>query len=267
MKKRLQFVSAITAASFVLAGCGGASTETKDAGVGDDAGATLTKADFIKTITAAQQKAKSSHISMTISGSGQKISAKGDVEVGATAADSKAALTMNLGSLGVGVIELRLIDKDYYINLGPMSGNKFAKIDLADTSNPMFEQYGGFLDQLDPSKQLEQFKGALTSVEKKGNAVTLDGVKAQPYVLTLDAKKIKGLGDFGAAPGAKLPDTLTYTMFVGSDNLPRRLVTTVAGSKLTLDYSTWGKSVDIKAPSKGEIADPSILEHMGDAPA
>lgn len=271
MKKRHQLVLAVASASLLLAGCGGSDSATKDtsdsSAVGTKADTSLTEANFVTTITAAQQKAKSSHVSMNIGAAGQKITAEGDVQVGATAADTKAAMTMNLGSVGVGKLEMRLIDSAFFINLGSMSDNKFAKIDLTDSSNPIAKQYGGMLDQLDPSKQLDQFKSALTGLEKKGDAVTLDGVKAQPYVLTLDTSKIKGLESLGAAAAGQIPKSLSYTMFVGPDNLPRRLVTSAAGTDVTLDYSKWGESVDIKAPAKDQITDSSILSKLGGAPS
>lgn len=267
MKKRHQLVLAVAAGSLFLTGCGGSDSSAKGgtADVGKNAGTSLTKDNFVTTITAAQQKARSSHIAMKISAAGQKITATGDVDTGTTADDTKAAMNMNLGSIGAGKFEMRLVDKALFINLGPMSDNKFAKLDLTDKSNPLFKQYGGLLDQLDPAKQLEQFKGALTSVEKKGEAVQLGGVEAQPYALTLDTSKIKSLDSLGA--GAQIPKSLTYMMFVGPDNLPRRLVSSVSGSEVTIDYSKWGEKVDISAPSADEITDSSFLKQLGGAPS
>ena len=270
MKKRHHLVLAIAAAGLVLAGCGSSGSGANGDGVGKPADTSLTEANFITTITAAQKKAKTSHIAMTIDASGQKIKADGEYAVGATAADAKAALKMDLSSLGVGNIEVRLLDQNFYLNFGPMSNNKFAKIDLTDKSNPIAKQYGGLVDQLDPAKQLGQFKKALKSVKKKGAAVSIDGVEAQPYELVVDTTQLEGLGSLGGlgtGAGAKLPDSLTYTMFVGPDNLPRRLVSDAAGSQVTVDYSKWGESVDIKAPSKDEITDSSMLDQLGKAPA
>ena len=62
------------------------------------------------------------------------------------------------------------------------------------------------MDQMDPSKQLEQFKTAVTSFEKKGEPKTLDGVKAQPYVVVVDTSKIDALSeDCPAEPRARSP--------------------------------------------------------------
>ena len=267
MNKRHHLVLAVAAASLVLTGCGSKEDAKKPSGdkttVAASSGTDLTKANFISTVTAAQQKAKTSHVTMDMSAASQKINATGDVEVGATVADTKVSMKMDLGSLGGGSMEMRLVDKTFYINMGAISNNKFAKLDLTDKSNPLTAQYGGLLDQLDPSKQLEQLKGAVRSVEKKGAAITLDGVKAQPYEMTVDTTKLKDL----KGAGAQVPDTITYTMFIGPDNLPRRFTFDLMGSKATMDYSKWGESVDIKQPAKDQITDSSFLDQLGKAPA
>ncbi|MEO6470383.1 MAG: hypothetical protein ABIR57_01040 [Aeromicrobium sp.] len=267
MNKRHQFVFAIAAASLVLAGCGSKSTAAKDAGVGENSGTTLTPKNFVSSITAAQQKARSSHVEMTISASGQKFGASGDTEIGATAEDTTVKMLMDLGSSGMGKLEMRLIGSTFYINLGPMSQNKFAKIDLKDSSNPMVGQYGKFLDQLDPSKQIASFKAAMTDLNKKGAPITIDGVKAQPYEMTLDTSKIADTGGTGASSGVDIPKEVTYTMWVGPDNLPRRLVSELAGSDITVNYSKWGQPVDVKAPSKNEITTVDLTKMFGQLPS
>lgn len=264
MKMRHQIVLAVAAASLVLAGCSDKDTSAK-AGVPKTAGTELTAANFVTEVTAAQLKAKSSHIDMKIDTSGQKITAVGDIEVGAGATNTSIAMMMDLGSTGMGKLEVRLINQAFYINLGPMSQNKFAKIGLTDSSDPIGAQYGKLIDQLDPSKLITQFKGALSSMKKKGAAIELDGVKAQPYELTLDTSKLADISKLAGT--ANLPKEIVYTVFIGPDNLPRRIASEFSGAKATMDFSKWGESVDIKAPSKAEITDKSFLDQMGIRPA
>lgn len=262
MKNRLYLVLAVAAMSLMLTGCGNNDLAGKATAV---TGTQLTSANFISEITAAQSKAETSHIDMSIGASGQKISAVGDIEVGSSAVGTKAAIKLDMGSTGMGSLEMRLIDKAFYLNLGPMSQNKFAKIDLTDTSNPISAEYGKILDQLDPSNQLEQFKAAMSSIKKKGDTIKLDGVKAQPYEIILDTSKLSGISALGQ--GATIPKEVTATMFVGPDNLPRRLTTDVAGSSVTMNYSKWGEAVDIKAPPADQITDKNPLKQLGQAPA
>lgn len=265
MKKCHHLVLAVAAVSLVLAGCGGKDSAAKDSAVGQNAATELTAVNFVTEVTSAQAEAKSSHVSMNIDAGGQKVSAVGDLQVGSQAADTKVSMKMDLGSSGVGSLEMRLIDQVFYINLGPLSENKFATIDLTDTSNPIGAQYGKIIDQLDPSKQIEQFKDAMSSMTKKGDPIELDGVKAQPYQLTLDTTKVPELAKL--PDGANVPKQIVYTMFIGTDNLPRRISSDFAGSTVTMDYTKWGEAVDITAPPKDQITDKDPLDQLGQTPA
>lgn len=270
MRKRYQLVLAIAAVSLTLAGCGDKDSAAKNGAdsvdVGKKAETALTSDNFIKEVTEAQRKAKTSHVDMKIDAAGQQFGAVGDVELGAAAADTKAALKMDMGS-GAGGFEMRLIGQAFYINLGPVTDNKYAKVDLTDKSNPVSAQFGEIIDGLDPAKQIDLFKKAMTSVKAEGKAIELDGVKAQPYVITLDTSKIPSIAKLGSEASSPIPKEIVYTMFVGPDSLPRRIATDIAGSGVTVDYSKWGEPVDIKEPPKAEISDKNLLDQMGQTPA
>jgi hypothetical protein len=268
MRERLRHWSVVSvlvlAVGGTLVACGD-KDDSKAGGTGGTSGATLTKSTFVDELTQAQKKAGSSHVTMRFDVAGQKVKADGDLKVGDTASDTAMALTMNTGQAGMGSIEMRLVDSVFYLNFGPMTQNKFAKIDLKDKNNPIGKQYGDLVENLDPAKQVEQFKGAVTSFEQKGKTLELDGVTAKPYVITLDPSKIKAAADAKAAT----PKKLTYTMYVGPDNLPRRLISDVPGiagsgsSTLTMDYSKWGEDVTIETPKKSEITEKDFLSQLG----
>jgi hypothetical protein len=270
LRSPIAVVALVVAAGFTLGACGdkadkgdSASSSSNDAGTTKTVA--LTEDTFVDKITAATLKARTSHVEMAIDAGAQAITAKGDLEVGKTAADSAMAMTMDMGAGGMGTLEIRLVDEIFYMNFGQMTQNKFAKIDLTDKSNPIGKQYGEIVDQLDPSRQMEQLAKALKSFEKKGQPQEIDGVQAQPYAVVVDTSKIADLAGLTGAPAAQVPDTITYTMFVGPDNLPRRIVTDVAGSKLTMDYSKWGEDVNIEAPPAGEISDLDLSKMMSGA--
>lgn len=260
-------VIACAAMSLVLVGCGSDAKEAKgSANVGEEAGTSLTKENFVTEIAKAQKEAKTSHVDMKIGVSGQEITATGDVGIADKPEDTK----MDLGASGMGAegIEMRLIDQKLYMNMGPMTSNKFAEIDLGDENDPIAKQFGGTLDQLDPSKTLEQFGDAVKTFEKKGKAVELDGVQAQPYELTLDGSKLEGLTPMGGEQAsAQVPENLAFTFFVGPDNLPRRMTSDISGSKLQIDYSKWGEAIDVEAPAKDQITDSSFLDQTSPTPS
>lgn len=268
-RKLSSLVAVVLVAGLTLSACGGddePSDKTDKAGSKVAAGGetTITKANFAQVLSEAQAKAKSAHIDMSMDMGGQSVDAQGDVAVGESAADSAMTMSMDMGSSMK--FDMRLVDQVFYMNMGQMTEGKFIKIDLTDESNPFAKQYGQIMDQMDPSKQMEQFKEALKSFEKKGEPQKLDGVEAQPYVVTVDTSKIKAFADLPDAAASQVPDTIVYTMFVGPDSLPRRIETEVAGAKTTMDYSKWGEPVDIKAPSASEISDKDISQ-LGGVPA
>jgi hypothetical protein len=261
MRTRLKRWSAasvlVLAASASLVACGdGGDTTGDSSGVGTPSGTALTEGNFFEEITKAQVKAGTSHVAMDLAAGGRSVKANGDIKLGDSAGETAMAMKVETGQQGMGALEMRLVDNVFYLNFGPMTENKFARIDLADKSNPISRQYGELIDSIDPVKQLEQFKGAVTSFEEKGDAVELDGVEAQPYTVVVDPSKIDRLKD----SGAPLPKKLTYTMYVGPDNLPRRLISKLPDtggsgpSSLTMDYSKWGQDIAIVAPPKSQIS-------------
>ena len=252
-----------------LAGCGGKSNgdlagnsgDTKDIAVSPTS---LTKDNFAELVAAAQKKAKTSHVAMTIGSTGQEIKAEGDVVTGDTPAESAMAMTMDLGAAAGGqVMEMRLVKEVFYMRMGALTDNKFAKIDLSDESNPLAKQYGDMMDQIDPTKNMESIKDAVKSFKEKGDAIEIDGVKAQPYELVIDTAKF---GDVASDAGTEVvPEEMVMTMFIGEDNLPRRAITKVAGQSIQMDYSKWGEPVTIEAPPAGDITDKSPLDQMAPA--
>lgn len=256
----------ILTAGGALAGCSDDKDGSTD-GVGESSGTTLTQSNFFDEVTQAQLEAGSSHVVMTVDVAGQELTADGDIRVGDTPADTAMTMTMNTGESGMGSLEMRLVDRVFYLNFGPMTSNKFAEIDLSDESNPIGKQFADIIGNLDPAQQLKQFEDAVSSFEKKGKPIDLDGVEAQPYVVVVDTAKIPG----GDEAQADLPKTLEYTMYVGPDNLPRRFVSQlppVAGAgagAMTIDYSKWGEEVSIAKPKKSEITDDDFLSQFGGA--
>jgi hypothetical protein len=267
MRERLKQITAVTvlvlAAGVSLVAC--SDKEGSADGEGSSAGTDLTRTNFFDKVLQAQAKARSSHMTMTMKVGGQAIKADGDIEVGKTAPDTAMAMTMEAGQAGMGAIELRLVDEVFYLNFGPMTSNKFARIDLKDENNPIGKQFGDLLGSVDPAQQLRELKGAVKSFEQKGKAIELDGVQAQPYVIGIDPSKIEA----AKQAGGSLPKTLEYTMYVGPDNLPRRIVSElpdVAGSgkgTSTIDFSKWGQEVSIAKPKASEITDKDFLSQLG----
>lgn len=269
LKKWTAASAVVLVGAFGLAACG--SDEADGGGdtsvVGEEADTELTQENFFEEIAAAQIEAGTSHVVMQIGAEGQEFSAEGDIVSGETAEDSAMSMTMDLSESGAGQVEMRLVDNVFYMNFGPMTQNKFAEIDLEDENNPLGQQFGSIVENVDPAQQLEQLEGAVTSFEQTGDAIELDGVQATPYEVTVDSSALtESMGAAGEdLPEGSLPEEVTYSMFVGPDNLIRRMVIDVAGTATQLDFTKWGEDVTIEKPADDEISDEDPFGQMGGA--
>lgn len=264
-RKLSSFAAAVLVACLTLSACGDEDdpAEAESTSRGGTHDIALTEHTFHERLTTAQADAGSAHVEMTMGVRGQAITASGDIEAGKTAADSSLAMVMDIGSMGS--LDMRLVDEVIYMNFGTMTQNKFVKLDLTDASNPIAKQYGQIVEQMDPSRQMELLGEAVKSFEKHGEPEQIDGVEAQPYVVVLDAAKLPGLEGLTGSQAAQVPDEITYTVFIGPDDLLRRMTFDAAGVDMTMDYSKWGEPVDIEAPNPSEVSDHDLSELLSGA--
>ncbi len=258
-----------SAALIVVAGCGSASdtgNSASDSDLPGDAGA-LTLANFASTTSEAQEDARSVHLDADLGIQGQSMSMSGDIQMGASVQDTSFALDMDTGDLG-GNFSMVLVDETLYMNAGEMTDGKFIEIDLRDESNPMGALYSQLAGQTDPAAITRALEGAIENLETVGTE-EIDGTTTTHYRVEVDARKAlsKTLGD--AMPSGSLdslPKTMTYDIWVGEDDLPRRLDYDMMGTSITLDFTKWGEPVDIKAPSPSEISDQDPTSLMSPSP-
>jgi hypothetical protein len=227
----------------------------------------LTQETLFPRLAAAQKKAGTSHLSMTVTApNGQTFASTGQMKLGERPEDTAMVVTIKgPGTGGLGTIEIRLVDRAFYVLLGALTQNKFAKIDLTDKSNPIARQYGDLVKNIDPARQVQQYQDAITKFDATGEPVEIDGVQAQPYTMTIDPSRVADLEQLGQG---SLPESIDITLYVGPDDLPRRMVSRVPlqqgePSKMQMDYTKWGEKVTIEAPSKARITEDSPLDRLG----
>lgn len=254
MRSRFSVVLVVGLLVGLLASCGGKS-------------GLLTQDTLFDKVAQAQAKAGTSHVAMSLDvPGGQAFRSYGEMKIGKNAKDTAMAMTVSGASGGIGKVELRLVGQNFYIALGALTGNKFFKIDLTDKSNPIAQQYGDIIENLDPARQMKQYEAAIEDFDSSGKPVKIDGVQAQPYKITIDPSKARQLKNLSAA---KLPKTMAFTLYVGPDDLPRRMVSVipkVAGAgktRLQMDYTNWGEKVSIEAPSAANITTEGPLAQLG----
>ncbi|GMA23082.1 hypothetical protein GCM10025864_08410 [Luteimicrobium album] len=253
-------------ATLTLAGCAGNTDDgaspaassaasvngkTPAAGGGTAATTALTADNFSVRLTAAQHAMKSVELDMMTVAAGQQISVHGSVDMGGSSIAMDEVVNMP-GTLSE--MRVRTADGLVYMNVGEASHGKWIEFDPSDASDPIASQFKGLLDGGDPTQQVEALKGAVTSLEPSGSFETIDGVKAQRYAVTVDSAKIGAAlkNQIGAA-AANLPKSVTYTYWIGDDDLVRKIESDVSGTQVRVTFSHWGEPVTIAAPPKSDI--------------
>lgn len=218
----------------------------------------LTKANFTSTLVEAHQKARTNHLELIIEAKGEKVTGSGDQVMAEKFEDNAASMTMDFGSGGPGKMKILVVDGQFYMNFGKPTEGKYAKADLSDKNDALTQQLLSMIEQLDTAKQIEAMSAAVTSLKKRKGSKKIDGVETARYELVVDTSKMSELNGIPAEARALIPDALTYTLFVGSDGLLRRMTYGFGGMTGTMNLSKWGEPVEIAAPSGDDLSDKDL---------
>jgi len=263
VSRRLLAVPAAAVLAWSLTACGGAAPEssaapsasasvTEEAAV-EPAGFVLT-ADNLDDLTAAMLAAQTYDTTMVTEVSGAAMTSQGQARV--TDAGTEMVLTMSSPGMAA-PFEMRLVGGQMYLNMGELTGGLFWQIDPTDTANPLTASFAQQGSQSSAAEALEALVPAIVAVEASGAPEQIDGVSAQPYDIVVDTSKLAGqtAEQFATAAevGIEVPAQITYTYWVGEDQLPRRLVTDILGTQLEMTFSNWGGDVTIEAPPADQV--------------
>ncbi|GAA1735458.1 hypothetical protein GCM10009710_14840 [Aeromicrobium alkaliterrae] len=217
---------------------------------------------FMVQVTDAQAAVQTVTMDLRMSLEGEELVGQAQTRTGDDPTDVDMVMTMEMP--GLGTMEMRLIDQVLYLSLGIESDGKFVRIDADDE---MFgEQFDLMLEQMDPRVQMAMMKDAVLDYRQEGDPETIDGVEATPYVVVMDTEAVMEASGAPAEDleGVPLPDTLESTIFVGPDDLPRRLVMDMIGVEMTMDFSGWGEPVVIEAPPADQILEGGFEDLFSD---
>lgn len=253
MRKSI-LLAVCAAAAVALTGCSGtAGTATQTASI-------TNAAQLSDALTKATQGKNSATLKMNIAAAGESFTGDGAYAINGT----DVTMKLNFTVPGQGeALEMRLVDRVIYVKLPASSGQQgWVKVPV-DANNPQTAQFAQLIDQVDVSKQFDQFKTAGTL---KGQAPeTLDGVQTTRYDLTVDVEKAVAAAPNEAAKAQLEPltaqgvKTLDMQVWVDAENLPRQIKTTfkVQGqdASATIKLADWGAPVDVEAPPASQITE------------
>lgn len=219
-------------------------------------------------------------MSMSAAGQSFSISAEADVDN----ENQKIGMTMDLGMLG-GKMQM-VMDGGVLYMRSPVfenAGTEWVSMDPSKMDPAAAAQFGGFgAGTTDPSAFVGLFAGVF-DVKASGEQ-ELKGVPTTRYVGTIDLKKVlAGFSDVvgkdaDAATRKQLEvaleqfaslgidEKIPFEIWIDEEGLPRRQRITMdfgdlvpgaeeASMEMTVDFSDFGKAVDIKIPSASEVTD------------
>ena len=141
---------------------------------------------------------------------------------------------------------------------------KFLRIDPQDKSNPLTKSFGSLSDSMDPLASIAAMKTAVRDVKYVGSE-KVDGVDTDRYKVTVDTAAMTKAMKQKSVAG--MPKTLTYDMWLDSDDLLRRMQFELSGQKVDMTMSKWGEPVSIQArPPPRSSTPPSSAPWPADPP-
>jgi hypothetical protein len=248
--------------------------------------------DVVLNSMAAVYEAGTLHedLKMSMSAAGESLSISGEADIDNE--HKRVDMKMDLGMLG-GEMEI-LMDGGVMYMRSPMfqdAGTDWVSMDPSKMDPAAAAQFGGFgAGTTDPSAFVGLFAGVF-DVKVSGEE-ELNGVPTTHYVGTIDLKKVlKGFSDVvgkdaDAATKKQLKaavkqfeslgidEKIPFEIWIDAEGLPRRQRITMdfgklvpgaeeASMEMTVDFSDFGKPVDIQIPDPSDVTD--MTGALGDA--
>lgn len=279
MRLRTRLAAVLVAAPLVLSGCGGSGTTSPAPGAPNTStaavalpavapGQTVDKDAFVEAMTKAQQEAKTSAINMdmdiTTQGKTTKVTVAGVADL-----SDPASPRMKLGMTVPGVsapIDMIMIDNSVFMKM-PQSGDKYLQMSMADLTKAT----GQDLTQLmDPSKQLERSKAAITQVTFIGDE-DVNGTKTRHYRAVLDGQAAMAMAGQTSLPSTmSLSNSIPYDLWMDEKFRPRKITMNMSmGSAMTMKMSgtmdKYGEPVTITRPPASQVTSTPVPSSGGTA--
>ncbi|MBO0923837.1 hypothetical protein J1G44_06450 [Cellulomonas sp. zg-ZUI199] len=219
-------------------------------------GGTLTKDDFVRTITDAFTAVGSYDFTVVLGTDGSLGEVSGSMHLGEV-----PSYDMTMAMVGM-EMRMRAVDGTGYVSLGELTGGKFLAVDPSDASDPFAAAFADSVNQADPSMGLKEHEAAIVSVTAVGEPTDVDGVQVRTYEVLVDPRKMpERMADLESSlpPGQEIPETLAYTYLITADGLVREVSYEILGIEGRMTTSNWGAAAPVTAPGPDEITTQEAL--------
>jgi hypothetical protein len=249
----------------------------QDTGDGKQSGAQVPAAQAIALVSQKTAAVDSYKVAITAAGTGQaSAKLRGNIQIrlkpDLAAIGTLDSATMHGASLPSGERAILLGDTFYAKvpqQLSQFTGGKpWVKFSVSQAGKQAGVNLDGVIKRADPAQQTKIFTGSKDA--KKVGTESINGVKTTHYQGTvtpeqagqLDPKAQEAFKRFYSSSGAH---KVTFDLWVGKDNLPRKLVTRVSADKgtgsSTMIFSDYNKSFSVSAPPASEVTDGTQLKN------
>ncbi|MET9275615.1 hypothetical protein [Kribbella sp. NPDC003557] len=208
----------------------------------------LNRVTFVPAMNAALTKQKTWRIAGTVTGNGTTLATISGVQ-----SAKPPAVSIEMSGLAFNGRTIRMIGtgKAAYLSWpGKTPAGKYVKVTAAELADPK-NGLGNTLNSADPTNVFKQIAKAMRNV-KYVRSQTVDGLKLDQYDLVMDtATALKAVGT--KTIPAQLPRTLTYSLWMDSAHVVRRMTFDQLGVSMVMTMSDYNKPVTITAPPASKI--------------
>lgn len=229
---------------------GSAEEKTADSGTGGTAGDVLDEITIVPAMKAAVEDQETARFTMETGAGAQSVTAEGDIAFRGT--KPELALTMDGAAMGMGRIEMRLVDEVMYLSMPPVTPRgKFVEVTGDDDGSPFAGMMAG-MSGVDPRTTFAAFEAGLRDVTYVGTE-PVDGERLDHYRLTVDVASAAKAQEM---PTTGMPENVVYDLWLDDEALMRRVEYTMAQDvSLVMEMSDWGEPVTIEAPRRADIVE------------
>lgn len=175
------------------------------------------------------------HVDMKMSGGGQRIGMSGDIAM--TATDT----SMDMRYTGDDEFAVVVVDRRVFLSTSA-DDPKYVEVPGTDPT------IAKLIEGANLRRTFDAFEVGLEAVEALGRE-DVRGESVCHYELTVDVTKAARASGNATPPGT--PPTINYELYLGDDNLMRRITFTFGPISTVMNASGWNEPREIKVPTTG----------------
>ncbi|WP_157630679.1 hypothetical protein [Kribbella catacumbae] len=205
----------------------------------------LTNASFMPAMNKANKKVTSMEATSRMTAEGQVISMK----IATTTKPFGMKMDMSTPD---GLMKMIVVKTGMYMSTPDLPAGKYLKLNAGKDADAQLAALSEMAENADPAKTFESWNKAGLKV-KFVKSETLGVRKVDRYLVTMDTKAALGAKAEDIPVGVKLPKTVSYTVWMGTDNLPYKLSFNLMGVDMQMTMTGYNTVAPITAPPASKI--------------